>query len=104
MNSTTLTILSLIPDFLRVISSALSSRTTLSTAMDAVLNTAASLIEAGDQGAVELQALTAQIKTMAVANRDPTDQEWTDLEARSAAANQIIQRSIQGSGSAEGTT
>lgn len=88
--NTNLTLLALIPNFLRVIASAITSGTTLSTAMHEVLTTAAALVEVGDSAAVELQQLTAQVNAMVIANRDPTDDEWAALQARSDAAHKLI--------------
>lgn len=86
-------ILSLIPAFLRAIASAPAASSFLSPHVDALLLAAASLIERGEAGATELEALTAQIEAMIEANRDPTPEEWAALHARSDAAHAILQAS-----------
>lgn len=56
-----------------------------------ILNFAASLIGQGEAGMVELQKLTDEVKAMVAAGRDPTDEEFAALKARSDAAHAAIQ-------------
>lgn len=90
MNTVTSTVLALIPDFLRAVATA-ANTTALAPTLDSVLHIGASLVEAGEAGAAELQALTDHIKTMVVAGTDPTQDDWDALQARSDAAHALIQ-------------
>lgn len=55
------------------------------------LDMIAAFIEQGGVGVQELNALKLQIQTMVRENREPTDEEWADLQARSDAAHEAIQ-------------
>lgn len=84
-------VLSLIPDFLRALASAPAASSFLTPSVDAILLAAASFIERGEEGAAALNELTSHIKAMVSAGRDPTAEEWATLKARSDAAHATIQ-------------
>lgn len=84
-------ILALISELLRVLASVPASSSFLTPHLDTILSAVASLIDAGEAGASELQALTAHIKSMAASGTDPTADDWMVLKARSDAAHTIIQ-------------
>lgn len=88
--STPLTILSLIPTVLRTLDAAVTAWRD-SPVIHSILGAIANLVERGEDGAVELSALNDQITAMVSANRDPTDEEWAALKARSDAAHAGIQ-------------
>lgn len=68
-----------------------SGQSPLVSILDTVLITAAELIKVGEAGATELQALTAHIQAMVSSGRDPTEDDWNQLKARSDAAHALIQ-------------
>lgn len=81
----------LVADFLSALASAPASSSWITPSIDALLNAGAALVSQGAAGTTALQALTAQIKQMVAAKRDPTAEEWAALEARAKAAHAIIQ-------------
>lgn len=91
MNTTTASIMSAVPSFLRAIAAAPAASSFLTPAVDGLLLAGAALVERGDEAVQELQALTDQIKAMTQAGRDPTADEWTALHLRSDAAHAAIQ-------------
>lgn len=84
-------ILSLVPEFLRTVASAPAASSFLTPIVDEMLLAAASLIQRGEEGAQALADFTSQIKAMVTAGRDPTPDEWNSLKARSDAAHAILQ-------------
>lgn len=70
-----------------------SGQSPLISILDTVLITAAELIKVGEAGSTELQALTAHIQTMVSSGRDPTEDDWNQLKARSDTAHALIQGS-----------
>lgn len=91
MNDSISLILSMIPEFLRVVAAA-AQTTSLGPVIDTVLGTGANLIEAGEAGVAEFGALTSHIKAMVAAGTDPTPSDWDALQARSEAAHALIQK------------
>jgi len=83
----------LVPDLLRALAAAPASSSFLTPSIDSILNSIAALILAGEAGYEGLQALNDQIKAMIAANRDPTQEEWDALKARSDAAHAVLQAS-----------
>jgi hypothetical protein len=98
MNAVVTTVLSLVPALLRTLTSAGVANSFLTPAVDSILNAIAAFVEAGDAGAAGLQALTQQVQAMVTANRDPTQDEWDALAARSNAAHALIQGNAIGTG------
>lgn len=60
------------------------------------LDMIAAFIEQGSVAASELNFLKMQIQTMVRENREPTDDEWSELKERSDAAHDIIQNADLG--------
>lgn len=81
-----------------------SGQSPLISILDTVLITAAELIKVGEAGSTELQALTAHIQTMVSSGRDPTEDDWNQLKARSDAAHALIQSGSSAPGSATTTS
>ena len=93
------TIIALIPDFLRALSAVLpvlgnkaaAIGSPFITVAEEVLSAGAALIERGEEGAGALAALTGQITAMGTS--DPTSDQWAQLKAQSDAAHASIQAS-----------
>jgi hypothetical protein len=56
-----------------------------------VLALAAFAVERGEAGRKQLEELCAKVDVMVAQGREPTDQEWLELRARSDAAHAAIQ-------------
>lgn len=84
-------ILTLISTLLRLLSSVPASSSFLTPHIDSILSAIASLVDAGEAGITELQALTEHIKAMAASGQDPTPEDWASLKMRSDAAHALIQ-------------
>lgn len=80
-----------VPTFLRLVAAGASSIFTGSPVVGQVLTAGAALIELGEAGAADFQALTLQVEDMVTAGRTPTPAEWDALKARSDAAHEAIQ-------------
>ena len=55
------------------------------------LDMLAAIIERGAEGAAELNVLKMHIQMMVQDDREPTEDEWADLQGRSDAAHDAIQ-------------
>lgn len=94
-------LLALIPEFLRSIGAILPTLTMLSASpgwislAEQVLSAGATLVERGEEGASELQALTQHIQSLQ--GTDASSGDWDALRARSDAAHAILQAPPAGS-------
>lgn len=95
--NTPLSILSLVPSFLRALASVLPtlatrlpSGSTFATVAEEVLAAGAALIERGEEGASDLTVLTHHIEAMGQGN--PSQEQWDALKAASDAAHAAIQK------------
>ena len=83
-------LLSVVPAFLRTLAGVAAPLAgSGATAITAAIGYAATLIERGEAGAADLQALTDEIKAMG--DRNASEEEWSALKARSDAAHAILQ-------------
>lgn len=64
-------------------------------AISSALALAATAVERGDAGRVELKALKAHVEALASEGRAPTDEEFALIKAKSDAAHAIIQQPLE---------
>lgn len=93
--------LAAIPDFLRAVGVSLGAvagdpvHQGKGAAIVTALGAVAALIEGGEEASEELHALTDQIKGMVADGRNPSEEEWASLKARSDAAHAVLQATGQ---------
>lgn len=87
------TTLATVSSLLRGIGSVASVEGVEGAAIGTLLTFGADLIDKGEAGADSLSALNDQVTAMVAANRGPTDDELSELKARSDAAHDTIQKS-----------
>lgn len=59
--------------------------------MNSLVQMGASFIEQGFKAEGDMQVLIDQVQSMVDENREPTDEEWSDLQARSEEAHEIFE-------------
>ena len=80
----------LIGELLSALASA-TNRPGVRPAIPRYLDMLAAIVERGAEGAQELNVLKMQILQMVREDREPTEDEWNDLQGRSDAAHDAIQ-------------